>query len=364
MLKQVSSAILVALQIGCLDQALSATSSLRFQTDMRIDDAPVFAIGDDPDETLHQVIGAVLTDDALVLAEESTLSLRFYDRATGQLLHTVGQKGEGPGDYGNLDLLQAIGDSLYTFDSWLMRVTIRDGDGVVGRTVPIRPWRTYNAVEVDGFFPDGSILASASTFGWVQAPVIRRFEHELARHGPDGTFTGSLGTYRGYEHYASTRRMSIYPYRREVWVVVVADRYHIVDNKDPVIRVFDATGKLVREVQPPGPLEPRRLTSAGRDSIPDLDGIDRGDLPRFYPFFGRPRAVGGALWVPDYGGSVSGGGSAWSVYSRDGDFVGRVTSSEVDIMVLAADHDVAVVLTWDELGVQTVQLRRILERRQ
>ena len=57
------------------------------------------------------------------------LSLRFYDRATGRLLHTVGQQGEGPGDYGNLDLLQAVGDKLYTFDSWLVRVTIRDGAG-------------------------------------------------------------------------------------------------------------------------------------------------------------------------------------------------------------------------------------------
>ena len=62
---------------------------------------PLFTIGDDPDEPLHLVIGAVLTDDALILAEESTYSLRFYDRATGRLLRAVGQKGEGPGDYGN-----------------------------------------------------------------------------------------------------------------------------------------------------------------------------------------------------------------------------------------------------------------------
>ena len=40
----------------------------------------------------------------------------------------------------------------------------------------------------------------------------------------------------------------------------------------------------------------------------------------------------------------------------------RVTASELDIIVLAADDDNAVVLTWDELGVQTVELRRITER--
>ena len=129
-----------------------------------------------------------------------------------------------------------------------------------------------------------------------------------------------------------------------------------------VIRALDATGKLVRKLQPHMPLEPRRLTSAARDSLPDMDGVDRDDLPRFYPFYGRPRAVGGALWVPDYDGLAPGGGSAWSVYSQEGDLVGRVTASELDIIVLAADDDIAAVLTWDELGVQTVELRRITER--
>ena len=84
-----------------------------------------------------------------------------------------------------------------------------------------------------------------------------------------------------------------------------------------------------------------------------MEGID-GD--------GRPRAVGEALWVPDYDGLAPCGGSAWSVYSQEGDLVGRVTASELDITVLAADDDVAAVLRTDELGVQTVELRRIIER--
>ena len=329
MIRLFSSGLLVALQIGCLDGALSAAGSSPQQTDMRIDDTPrytpLFTIGDDPDEALHEVRAAVLTDDVLILAGQSTYSLRFYDRATGRLLHTVGQKGEGPGDYTNLDLPQAVGDQLYTFDSWGYRVTIRNVAGKVDRVVRLRPRGGYNSAWVEGLFPDGSVLVSAYTFRWEQAPMIRRFNHELARHGPDGTFADRLGAYLSYEHYASPDRMHVYPYRREVWVVVVGDRYHIVDNKDAAIRAYDATGQLVHELQPPTPLEPRRLTSAGRDSLPDMDGIDRDDLPRFYPFYGRPRAAGGALWVPDYRGLAPGGGSAWSVYSQEGDLVGRVT---------------------------------------
>ena len=362
MLRLLSSALLMALQIGCLDDALSAAGSSPQQRDMRIDDTPLFTIGDEPDEALHQVNAAVLTDDALILAERSTYSLRFYDRATGRLLHTVGQEGEGPGDYLSLDNLQAVGDKLYTFDGRNVRVTIRDGTGQLERVVRLTPWGDYNALQIEGFFPDGSILASAWAFRWEQTPMIRRFSHELARHGPDGTFADRLGTYLSYEHYASPERMNIYPYRREVWVVVVGGRYHIVNNKEAVIRAFDTTGKMVHELQPHIPLEPTRLTSAGRDSIPDMDGIDRDALPRFYPYYGRPRAVGGALWVPDYKGLAPGGGSAWSVYSQEGDLVRRVTASELDIIVLAADDDIAAVLTWDELGVQTVELRRMIER--
>ena len=290
MLRLLSSALLMALQIGCLDDALSAAGSSPQQRDMRIDDTPLFTIGDEPDEALHQVNAAVLTDDAIILAERSTYSLRFYDRATGRLLHTVGQEGEGPGDYLSLDNLQAVGDKLYTFDGRNVRVTIRDGTGQLERVVRLTPWGDYNALQIEGFFPDGSILASAWAFRWEQTPMIRRFSHELARHGPDGTFADRLGTYLSYEHYASPERMNIYPYRREVW------------------------------------------------------------------------AVGGALWVPDYKGLAHGGGSAWSVYSQEGDLVRRVTASELDIIVLAADDDIAAVLTWDELGVQTVQLRRIIER--
>ena len=184
------------------------------QRNVQIDDTPLFTIGDDPDEALYDLTGAVLTDDALILAEWSTHSLRFYDRETGRPLHTVGHQGEGPGDYLSLDLLQAVGDQLYTFDGRNMRVTILDGTGNVERTVRVQPWGDYNIVQVDGFFPDGSILTSAHSFRWEQAPMIRRFEHELARHNPDGTFAERLGTHLSYEHYASPERMNIFPYRR------------------------------------------------------------------------------------------------------------------------------------------------------
>jgi len=359
--RMVSGALLLALQIGCLGDALSAAGAPPRQSNMRIDDTPRFTIGDDPNEPLHRVIGAVLGDDVLIIAEESTHSLRFYDRTTGRLIRAVGQKGEGPGDYGNLDLLQAVGDMLYTFDSWHRRVTVRGSEGEVERTVRIQPWGDYNVAEVEGIFPDGSMLVSGWVFGWADRPMIQRDEHGLARYDADGNFIGTLGKYLGYEYYSSPESKRIYPYRRETFVVVVGDKYHIVDTKDPAIPAFDIAGRPLHELPPDVPTEPIRLTRAGRDSLPDLDGIDRDDLPRFYPYYGRTRAVGDALWVPHYRGLVPDGGSAWSVYSQEGELVGQVTASE-RLRVLAVDGDIAAVLILDELGVQTVQVRRIIGR--
>ena len=65
------------------------------------------------------------------------------------------------------------------------------------------------------------------------------------------------------------------------------------------------------------------------------------------------------LWVPDYDGLAPGGGSAWTIYSGRGDIIGRVSAPEPDIVVMAVDDDIAAVLIVDELGVQTVELRRI-----
>ena len=189
------SAIGTALMVTALSGAGVSAAIVQpvRQENARIDDTPLLTIGDDPDEALHGVIDVVLTDDVLILAEISTHSLRFYDRRTGALIRAVGRKGEGPGDFGNLDRLQAVGDRLYTFDSWLRRVTVWTLAGEVERTVRIRPWGDYTALHVDGVFPDGSMLVSAWTDVWPAEPMIFRDERELARLDAEGNFAGTVG---------------------------------------------------------------------------------------------------------------------------------------------------------------------------
>ena len=312
-------------------------SSTTIERGARIDSIPLLTIGDDPEDPLYQVIGAVLVGDTLIVAQASSMTLRFYDRRTGEFLRSVGGRGEGPGEYEGLVSPQRAGDKLYTYDLQAYRMTVLDLSGTLVRTVSIEPWGVYNFPYLAGVFPDGSLLVSAQFRDWAntaKSPMLRRDVSVLGRYDANGVFLDSLGSYLGGEYYVApygnggeTMRGGI-PFVRRSAVGVLGDGYYILDNKEPRIPVFDTVGNLLHEVGPDIVPEPVRITAEDREGFSDLDDIDSDDLPQFYPFYSRGAAVGGALWLLHYGDLERDGRREWSVYSHEGDPIGRVTSSE------------------------------------
>ena len=346
-------------------------SSATIERGARIDSIPLLTIGDDPEDPLYRVIGAVLVGDTLIVAQASSMTLRFYDRRTGELLRSVGGPGEGPGEYEGLSSLQRVGDRLYTFDRQAYRMTVLDLSGTLVRTVSIEPWGVYNFPDLAGVFPDGSLLVSARFWDWAntaKSPMIRRDVMVLGRYDANGVFLDSLGTYLGGEYYVAPygnggeRIRGGLSFVRWSRAGMVGDGYYILDNKDPMIPVFDTAGNLLHEAGPDTPPEPVSITGEDRDEFSDIDDIDSDDLPLFYPFYSGSAAVGGALWVRHYGDLERDGRLEWSVYSHEGDPIGRVTSAEA-LRVLAVDGDLAVMVRRDEMNVETVELRRIVEER-
>ena len=104
-------------------------SAATIAQDARIDNVPLLTIGDDPEDPLYRVIGAVLVGDTLIVAQASSMTLRFHDRRTGEFLRSVGGPGEGPGEYEGLVSLQRAGDKLYTYDLQAYRMTVLDLSG-------------------------------------------------------------------------------------------------------------------------------------------------------------------------------------------------------------------------------------------
>ena len=126
---------------------------------------------------------------------------------------------------------------------------------------------------------------------------------------------------------------------------------------DPVIPVYEQTGNLRHEVRPAIRSEPQRITREDARRFREADDVDR-QPPEFYPYYRGARNVAGALWVLDYVPADSDVFS-WTVLSTEGAIVGRVRSSD-RLTVLAVDDDTAAVLRVDDLGVETVELRRIV----
>lgn len=219
----------------------------------RMDGEPLLTIGDRPENALFRVIGVALVGDALILAERSSKTLRYYDRATGELLRTTGGEGEGPGEFQFLGSFHAVGDRLYAFDPMNLRLTVFDLAGAVEKTVTLQPGQAWSYPNVLGVFADGSMLVGSSVqepMG-VEAPTVRRIPNVLARYDGTGNFVDSLGHYLGGEVLlvpfgragAATTRWPG-PFNRAVSSGVLGDQYYIRNNMEFAIPVFDRTTLL------------------------------------------------------------------------------------------------------------------------
>jgi len=344
----------------------------------RIDRVSLLTIGDDPGETLHQVVGAVLVGDTLIIAQTSAASLRFYDRHTGAFLKRVGRRGEGPGEYWFLTSLQRMGERLYTYDPEYRRITVHDLSGALERTVDISSWSGYRSPELVGIFADGSFLISAEAGGRAnplpRSATFHREEHVLGRFGANGEFLDSLGYYLGTQLYlwidpdGGRHNGGPPPFARRSSAGVIGGGYYVLDNKVAMIPVFDTAGILLREIGPARQPEPTQISRRDRDRFSDYrerlrdsedEVIDSDEFPQFYPFYSGSTVADGTIWVLDYLDTVHDQRMDWSVYSHEGELLGRVTTEE-RLSIRAVDGDVAVVVHHGGWGVETVQLRRIV----
>lgn len=346
----------------------------------------MLTIGDDPSDPLYRVAGAILVGDTLIIAQTSSASLRFYDRHTGAFLKQVGRRGDGPGEYWFLSSLQRVGNRLYTYDAHHRRVTVHDLSGALERTLDLEYWGPYGSPDLVGVFADGSFLVAAELrANRPGSPMFRRAVNVLGRYDANGIFVDSLGYYLGTELYIAPSgdngesHANPPPFAGWSSVGVMGDGYYILDNKVAMIPVFDRFGALLREIGPDPPPEPVRISRRDRARFSDYrdrlaearernpsgyGDIDSDQFPQFYPFYGRNTVVNDdAFWVLDHLDTVRDDHRMdWTVYSHEGELLGRVTTEE-KLSIRAVDGDIAVVVHHGGWDVETVQLRRIVKDR-
>jgi hypothetical protein len=350
----------------------------------RVGDEPELRIGvvdGDPRYQFFHMMGAWRLDGGrLVVADGGTRELRFYD-AAGRFLSAAGGRGEGPGEFQQVDRLFVAGDSLRVYDLALQRVSTFTVDGGFARSSGLPKLEESPMPRPLGWFADGSFLVEATPPFWrgEMQTGIKRIRAHYFRVSPAGQVQDSLGEFAGGEHYILVEGKSVasmvHPFARISAVVVGADRIYFGTSDTYEIESRSPDGRLeqlIRRAHENIRVTPEHLSDFIRERqryAPNEDarrGIEATlremPLAATMPAHGRMLLdVEGNLWVEEYlppGSPTDERGSRWAAFTAEGRWLGIVElPARFEPYQIGADF---VLGRWvDELDVQYLELYRL-----
>ncbi len=309
-------------------------------------------------------------DGSLMIADGSSQEVRVFS-ATGEFLGSFGGRGQGPGEFSNLQAIEIAGDSLLALGRG--RITVAAPDLAVVRTFNLAP-STNNLHYLGG----GAILTeSYSPRPQGNAPnEVNRHAEPLILFNLDGERIDSIGETRGIESYAYVRDGMVAGapplFGKTSHIAVLGQRIFRGSADAMQVEELDMSGSLVRILRIPGyPLDlsdaqvaaerDARLgafrpgsTSVFRRLAEDLP--DAATRPAYAELLVDPS---GAVWLELFRGeSEQDRPRAWLVLDPEGTWLGTV---EVPRRFTVMDITMETVLgVWeDELDVEHPQVLRL-----
>ena len=323
----------------------------------RLSEKPILVIGGgtSADDQLGRITGVTrLSDGRVVVADQSTLQLRFYD-ASGHYLKSVGGKGQGPGEFRDFHTIARLaGDSIAV--ETLETASIFAPSGTFVRRVRFGPFapgalqtpfvsvlgRFDNGTAVVADYPQGQ-RGPAGARQWVDSASLFLVERTGAVLRPLGK--APVVVFAADAEYPSPMDFgpqAVYASSGRAFYWGFSDEY--------AIRVYDAEWKLERIIR--RAWTPRPLTGPDLDAYVDgwmqmwskKTGAEREAerkamrekaYPEFLPAYSAIVATpAGELWVrePDLTGApgcwclagLSTVPSRWSVFDAGGRWLGEV----------------------------------------
>lgn len=363
----------------------------------QLDSVPLMSVGDSEADPLFEVTGIVITDSHVVIAQESEGTLRFYDRS-GSLEKTVGGRGEGPGEYGDLDWMRRSGEHLFAYDRYGRAVSRYSLDGRLLGSAALSPPEEYlTGLSALGVFSDGSVLADVWPLHWPTEPAVEQVTVTLLLFAEEGGFEHRLLDMAGpevwYEPVATTgMRQMLRLFGRITHAAVVDSLFVVLENDSYDIPVYGPDGVVRDTLRPaivpePTPL-PRSQAQFARQALLDFHdlglGSTRGEVERMLTAMGLPEhlppygwlslpapdhspitVADGLVWALRYGGIPRKGGDPdgpeWFVFKPG---VGQIAtlSSPDNVVLVDVAGDVAAVVRHTALDEEIVELRRIVGR--
>ena len=356
----------------------------------RFSDRPVLILGGRtvPGDSLIRVRGgAVLSDGRVVLADEGTLELRFFD-ASGAPGRSAGRAGRVPGTFQRVQIIGPFaGDSLLVHDVGQQRFSVFAPGGDYVRSFAV-PRDLVIGSSVIGVLTDGSpVLRRPWPLAAPTTPLFYRRRVRIDVVTRDGRVGPTLGEFPGTESSNLTVSGGGYTgamagaFGRSAYHFAAGDRIAVGTNDAFSVRLYGADSQVFRVVRQDGgnaPLEPaeidrfvaRVLESYGQteDARRRLEtGLQQMPRHATLPAFSALRVDRvGNLWVETYTPQGAAAGD-WQVFDRDGVLLTRVkmpslagvASGPVYFTILDIGADYLLGLVQDQQMLERVVLYRI-----
>ena len=315
----------------------------------------------------------------IAVADGQLLSISLF-AADGNLVATMGRRGEGPGEFGSIGSLVSDPEGrLFAFDDGHQRLSEWTLEGDFVRDVRLTRQGSDRSIAQVGRFGDGRWYAkevgqvvAVQVNSMVQDTVgffalVDEVVGELLTRVPGGITTqidlGGQSVGRGV--LLSPRSLGV------VW-----GRCLLVGTSDtPVLRVVDSTGGEVGEVSLMVEVEPGRdehrseWVTAMLAMVGDVAGPEERmmleTLAEATPMAERVPFAGGLLvddlgyiWAQRYELPEGGAGTEWRVFTETGGSVGAVVLPE-RFHAVAISADTILGVFTDELGRQDVRIHSL-----
>jgi hypothetical protein len=384
--------------IGCTesdrpDAASDPTAALPVAR-WTLTDTPLVAIGGRDERPDYQTVynsGALrLSDGQLVLADDATRELRFYD-ATGKHLRTAGGQGGGPGEFDRLRMIARLkGDTVFAWDLVQARWSLFSGDGnhlKTGRLPALNEIRTALQQRYPLHFAAGGTLHALHN-GWLiiepqlepnlDAPrEVGVNQDTLVLYAIDrsGEHHRQIGSFPGPDWFFQDRRAGRLPFGEDLRIATGSDVVYVGSTRDPTIRIISpASAEVIGSIQLP--LQARAPSAADIeqvrrryiDRVPPQGRavatayIDAVPWPDSMPLYSNLRvAADGRLWVQAYRAPTD-QLQEWLIFGPDGRQVASV-SMDSKAEVTDAGADFVVARMTDELDLQEIRVYGLVDMR-
>ena len=337
---------------------------------------PVLVIGDneeDDNQWFSMIRGmGRLSDGSVAVVDRASAEVRIFD-ASGRHLRSMGQRGEGPGEFTDAFILWVTaGDTLWVGNTRPWSYTVFTAQGQFVRRIMLEPLY-LNSSDAGGVLENGYTVNARETlvrdpdFGVPGTLIVEihdpdgKFVRNLARipsriYGQVSESPEALWLYRLFDARAAVDALGstiVLAHGSNPEVQVLDDEFNlrmIVRWSEPNRKVTRADIRAYRE-----DYRDRFFPSNWDESDDDMISPERPVADVFPAIASIRIGRDGRIWIRQYDRPREDRG--WLAFGADGKFLCHMAQPPGDIWEFGADY--VLLLHRSELGVQTVRMHSL-----